>query len=513
MAHWNQHAKLRENARQVGEKYLCPIYSRAGSYLLVLGLLHYIVSSQFWSTGGNSLFVGARFDNESPLYLKAALSQTKIDHATRTNMSSLALTGINSLSPLPNTLASGRIANLDIELGVFQDRNFEYLLRVEGPSLYAAYGKDIGNETRISFVTDVPGLYSASIMVFSLNDGDIDKSNMSRPEGPMEAFLYRQQMNITHNANNEMPLELVQQSQTYTVERVWTKEYCSNGYWLRHRYPTIDSSSSLLAEQAGLPWLWHSKCCPTIPLMVTPIEMAKLLGNGIKVAYLGDSLMRTIFQAFIDIATNYSSPFPGISGSWCKKNVSKLVINGRAELSTFGDGCWSGGANLTTFIGNSNSTLTYYDRHHSGQSVNDILSETETLDWIFVNYGLHDIGMFTIEQFTANLRDRLTQLKSRRTKTGRPSNLVYVGLWAQNVARKPIGWKWSGSNTRASDFIKAMKEVSSELNVPFIDIYHMTLPVLDANRDGVHFNESVTRTIAMLMVKNMQESYSFAASN
>jgi FMN-dependent NADH-azoreductase len=88
-----------------------------------------------------------------------------------------------------------------------------------------------------------------------------------------------------------------------------------------------------------------------------------------------------------------------------------------------------------------------------------------------------------------------------------------VGLWAQNVARKPIGWKWSGSNTRASDFIKAMKEVSSELNVPFIDIYHMTLPVLDANRDGVHFNESVTRTIAMLMVKNMQESYSFAASN
>jgi lysophospholipase L1-like esterase len=320
-------------------------------------------------------------------------------------------------------------------------------------------------------------------------------------------------MNITEVANNEVPFGLVQQSQTYTAERFWTEKYCSDGYWLRRRHPAIDTSSSMLAEQAGLPWLWHSECCPTEPLMATPTEMGKLLGRGIKVAYLGDSLMRTTFQAFIDIATNYSSPFSGITTSWCKKNVSKLVINDQGELSIFGDGCWSGGANFTTFTGNSHSTLTYYDRHHSGQSVNDILSETETLDWIFVNYGLHDIGMFTIEQFKANLRDRLMQLKSRRTETGRPSNLVYVGLWAQNVARKPIGWKWSGSNTRASDFIKAMKEVNSELNVPFIDTYHMTLPVLDANRDGVHFNESVTRTIAMLMMKGMQESYSFATSN
>jgi hypothetical protein len=407
--------------------------------------------------------------------------------------------------------------NLDIDLGVFRDRDFEYLLRVDGPSLYAAYGDDGGNETRLSFVVDVPGLYSASIMVFSLKDGGIlsqvDNSNRSQPEGPMEAYLYRQQMNITQIANNGMPLGLVQQSQTCTVESVWTKKYCSDGYWLRHRYPTINTSSSLLAEQAGLPWLWHSNCCPTEPLMVTPTEMVKLLGSGIKVACLGDSLMRTIFQAFIDIATDYTSPFPGITTSWCKKNVSNLAINDRAELSIFGDGCWSGGANLTTFGSNSNSTLTYYDRHHSGQSVSDILSEAEPLDWIFVNYGLHDIGMFTLEQFKANLRDRLTELKSRRTKTGRPSNLVYVGLWAQNIAKKPIGWKWSGSNTRASDFIKAMKEVSTELNIPFIDTYHMTLPVLDANRDGVHFNESVTRTIAMLMIKNMQESYSFASSN
>lgn len=53
-------------------------------------------------------------------------------------------------------------------------------------------------------------------------------------------------------------------------------------------------------------------------------------------------------------------------------------------------------------------------------------------------------------------------------------------------------------------FIAAMKEVTQELGVPFVDTFDMTLPVLDECRDGVHFRESVTRVLAMLLLKNME---------
>jgi hypothetical protein len=49
-----------------------------------------------------------------------------------------------------------------------------------------------------------------------------------------------------------------------------------------------------------------------------------------------------------------------------------------------------------------------------------------------------------------------------------------------------------------------MRQITHELSVRFIDTFDMTLSMLDANKDGVHFNESVTRSIAMLMAKNIE---------
>ena len=96
------------------------------------------------------------------------------------------------------------------------------------------------------------------------------------------------------------------------------------------------------------------------------------------------------------------------------------------------------------------------------------------------------------------------QFKNGTATFESPPRLVFVGLWAQNAARKPEDWYWSGSNKRTSEFIIAMRQITHELSVRFIDTFDMTLSMLDANKDGVHFNESVTRSIAMLMAKNIE---------
>ena len=46
--------------------------------------------------------------------------------------------------------------------------------------------------------------------------------------------------------------------------------------------------------------------------------------------------MRTNFQAFADIAVNYTSLYPGINYNWWA-NITDVEIRGRAKLSTFGD--------------------------------------------------------------------------------------------------------------------------------------------------------------------------------
>jgi hypothetical protein len=77
--------------------------------------------------------------------------------------------------------------------------------------------------------------------------------------------------------------------------------------------------------------------------------MLKVLGTGLRIAFLGDYFMRTNFQAFVDIAVNYTSLYPGINHDWCGQNITDMEIRGRAKLSTFDAkmGCWHGGSNAT----------------------------------------------------------------------------------------------------------------------------------------------------------------------
>jgi hypothetical protein len=48
-----------------------------------------------------------------------------------------------------------------------------------------------------------------------------------------------------------------------------------------------------------------------------------------------------------------------------------------------------------------------------------------------------------------------------------------------------------------------MRTTAFQSGIPFIDTYAMTLPMMEFNVDGVHFNERVTRALAMLLTSVM----------
>ena len=51
--------------------------------------------------------------------------------------------------------------------------------------------------------------------------------------------------------------------------------------------------------------------------------------------------------------------------------------------------------------------------------------------------------------------------------------------------------------------MEAMRTTAFQSGIPFIDTYAMTLPMLEFNVDGVHFDERVTRPLAMLLTSGM----------
>ena len=74
--------------------------------------------------------------------------------------------------------------------------------------------------------------------------------------------------------------------------------------------------------------------------------------------------------------------------------------------------------------------------------------------------------------------------------------VIFLGMWAQRSLRKPPAWKWAGSHTRVLDFIRITKQVAALYSIEYIDIYGMTLALLEFNQDGIHFLPEVNRPIA-----------------
>ena len=214
----------------------------------------------------------------------------------------------------------------------------------------------------------IPGLYDVKIEASFFRESESTQTTHSTLKN---ALVYRHNLNVSQRLFDEYPGFADGHA---CPDNFWTKENCPKGYWVPYHSSVNElpeHTVSRLAKQARLPGRWYSGCCRSTPLFTSQSEMLKVLGTGLRIAFLGDSFMRTNFQAFVDIAVNYTSPYPGIDHNWCGQNITDMEIGGRAKLSTFGEfdakiGCWHGGANVTVRTDESDSILTYYSLLHSG---------------------------------------------------------------------------------------------------------------------------------------------------
>lgn len=230
-----------------------------------------------------------------------------------------------------------------------------------------------------------------------------------------------------------------------------------------------------------------------------------------RIVFVGDSLMRNVFNAFADIAVDYELPFHGMKSYWCRSTKSHFKKSGRWELELLGTypswfGKWwcgeQGGANLNLTIGNQSAQLTYLTSGLSADTPKDPILRVlgnYSFDAVFVNYGLHDSSEYSLGEFERHITRRMSNLSDVQASRG--VKVYFLGMWAQRPLRKPAAWKWAGSHTRVLDFIRITRQVAARYGIEYIDIYGMTLPLMEFNEDGIHFLPEVNRPIAMLLAE------------
>ena len=139
---------------------------------------------------------------------------------------------------------------------------------------------------------------------------------------------------------------------------------------------------------------------------------------------------------------------------------------------------------------------------YSSQTTLDTLVDAGLLDNFshgFINYGLHVVSIYTRDRFQVHLTARLERLAASRGRMATPRNIVYVGPEAEQEASRLDLVRIAQEN---GGIFGGQRTTARVNNIPFIDTY-TTLPMLEFNADGVHYDERVTRALAMLLASVM----------
>lgn len=273
------------------------------------------------------------------------------------------------------------------------------------------------------------------------------------------------------------------------------------GYWIDASVEHPDTESwSNISHEVGM--IWQPLECR---LDFLGEETAIKLLAGRKIALLGDSMMRTTFQAIIEILTSgknpYKGQYPGVD-KWCGRHVSNLRI-GKGILNIFGDGCHGGGA--TFILPDTHTELHYFSSFQAIHPVIrkfvdglDALFHKQSYDLILAGYGLHDVN-YPISTFHSDMFRVTDSLRSVHE-----GPILFLGVWAQNIARKPIEWKWSGSHTktRAVD-VSTQFHTSRVPGFSYIHSFDMMYSRIDETSDGVHYTIRSTLPLANLIIHDL----------
>jgi len=206
--------------------------------------------------------------------------------------------------------------------------------------------------------------------------------------------------------------------------------------------------------------------------------------SPVKILFIGDSEMRTTFQAFIaNMGTKLGSkgrPFidyPDKSGefqrrSWCKHQWDNNVEISGGLLNITGDGCWGG---HVRFILKGVVELVYI-------SMTSVQARWERVhfkpDVTFLATAHHDQNSPIDHSYIRKLQQRNSDILSYFPST----KLVLVSSWTSDLTKRPLFW-CRGCAARQNIMLEQFKADSRVRTLSLLDF---TAPVQESTPDGIH---------------------------
>jgi len=308
---------------------------------------------------------------------------------------------------------------------------------------------------------------NSSREVLAWDSGSIERDNL----GPPEIFALEWDMRAPYSNKT--------QSHSLSLQRSATCDYI----------PAVRDEFAWVGKQLEFP---RSQLCHL---------SATAARSPPSILFLGDSEMRTIFQAFIsrDNPGRGYADFPQPNTTkhgWCTKKASaevghepRIVENfNDGVLAVYGDGCWGG---YVSFIAKAWRVLYIYQSTAAAAFPEVKFAPDVT----FIATGHHDqnrkIDAYLAKDFAARNSEVLRRYPA--------TSIILVSSWASDLRKRGTHWP-KGVGMRQRAMFKQLQNLNTNV-LSFLDI---TVPVMTRTRDGIHlFSPFPLMQLARLVEHNV----------
>ena len=209
--------------------------------------------------------------------------------------------------------------------------------------------------------------------------------------------------------------------------------------------------------------------------------------KGSRVLLLGDSQMRTLFEAmlllacpawpYMDYRSDNKTRTSICRTSQPSQNASRArnICGGR--MVVHGDGCHSGGAEWS----GGEVGVTYADMHAA--------SDFRFVGWPFVNAPRFDVvlvgnGLHNQNSDGATSGSLARGMFARLRRVFPSAALINVGVWASDSTKRHAGYAWAAALVKNDGLSRTFADAAREQSVRSISLFRMSLPVRSLTPDG-----------------------------
>lgn len=279
--------------------------------------------------------------------------------------------------------------NSVLSIDIYVEESPEFSAYIIGPSLCAVSVSYMPKEGKVhmSAHTRVNGTYVLNILEeFRSMDGEGElclpsarclpsEAGLCLPSScpvnrtDMSSILARVVLNYTGREVLQYTFDVDLSKQTkITNPKCQLDQAANSGCWrLNTDFPDLTGP----ANHAGQKWLWQPDYLD-VPIFMTASQMRAILNGTGDILFIGDSSIRTTYQAFIDVAIDFQYPWHAIGNNWCGFNGTQH-FPGLGDLLINGEGCWTGNVTFTLILEEKNVTLSYLPIFLSKHTTLDVL--------------------------------------------------------------------------------------------------------------------------------------------